>query len=282
MRASWCVLYAIGTPRFSVVSSWRVTRSGALTVRASDARALSSANVRGSGQRKPMRSPAWEVEACGALAKTGGTASQGVAMHSWSSCSRPTRHTRRSSARCSRRRRSSSGRQDPAERLHVDRLAMQWIVTQAYASGAGLEEFGPLLLRCQRLGYADMSHRINVACLYVQSLPRFPEKARQAFAMLDGVEQTDSHVSGKSYGLKIIERVNERTKGAIQLNEGSVYPALKALEREGLLRSFDGEPMPERGGRPRRYYEITGEGLRVANEQRAAVIGLWEPAWVGA
>ncbi|MFP2905951.1 PadR family transcriptional regulator [Pyxidicoccus sp. 3LFB2] len=81
-------------------------------------------------------------------------------------------------------------------------------------------------------------------------------------------------ISGKSFGLEIITRVKERTDGRIELNEGSVYPALKAMEREGLLRSFDGEPMPERGGRPRRYYELTGEGRRAAIEQRTAVAGL--------
>lgn len=90
-------------------------------------------------------------------------------------------------------------------------------------------------------------------------------------------------ISGKSYGLEIIEKVSERTKGAIVLNEGSVYPTLKAMEREGLLQSFDGEPMPERGGRPRRYYELTGEGRRVATAQHTAIMGLFfQPAWGGA
>ncbi|HYH96550.1 PadR family transcriptional regulator [Hyalangium sp.] len=86
-------------------------------------------------------------------------------------------------------------------------------------------------------------------------------------------------IRGKSYGLEIIEKVSERTEGAITLNEGSVYPTLKAMERAGLLRSFDGPPMPERGGRPRRYYELSGEGRRVATEQRTALIGLLQPAW---
>ena len=82
----------------------------------------------------------------------------------------------------------------------------------------------------------------------------------------------------RSFGLEIIEKVRARTDGKIVLNEGSVYPALKALERDGLLRSYDGEPMPERGGRPRRYYELTGEGRRVATEQRTALLNLLQPA----
>jgi PadR family transcriptional regulator PadR len=36
--------------------------------------------------------------------------------------------------------------------------------------------------------------------------------------------------------------------------------------------------MPERGGRPRRYYELTGEGRRVATEQRTALLNLLQPA----
>jgi PadR family transcriptional regulator, regulatory protein PadR len=84
---------------------------------------------------------------------------------------------------------------------------------------------------------------------------------------------------GKSYGLEIIDKVRERTKGAVSLNEGSVYPALKAMEKEGLLKSFDGEPVPERGGRPRRYYELTGEGRRAATSQYEALTGLLLPAW---
>ncbi len=85
---------------------------------------------------------------------------------------------------------------------------------------------------------------------------------------------------GKSFGLELIDRVRDRTGGAVKLSEGTVYPLLKTMEREGLLRSHDGEPMPERGGRPRRYYELTGEGRRVATEQRTAIMGLLVPVGV--
>ncbi|MDY7228159.1 hypothetical protein [Hyalangium rubrum] len=75
------------------------------------------------------------------------------------------------------------------ERLHLQQITAKLIITEAYGEGAGWDEFGALLRRCERLGYADMTHRIHVACLYVQSLPRFPEKARRAFAMLSDVER---------------------------------------------------------------------------------------------
>lgn len=75
-------------------------------------------------------------------------------------------------------------------------------------------------------------------------------------------------VTKPGYGLDLIERVKDRTRGAVQLHQGSIYPALRALEREGLLCSWDGETTPERGGRPRRYYELTAEGRRAAFSDR--------------
>lgn len=77
------------------------------------------------------------------------------------------------------------------------------------------------------------------------------------------------------YGLSLIDRVKDHTKGRIALNQGSVYPALRDMEREGLVASYEGESTPERGGRPRIYYRITAEGLRVAREQSETVMALF-------
>ena len=60
---------------------------------------------------------------------------------------------------------------------------------------------------------------------------------------------------GESYGLEIIGRI-ERKHGKVYLAQARVYPELRALEREGFLESWEGEPLPERGNRPRRYYRI--------------------------
>lgn len=84
-------------------------------------------------------------------------------------------------------------------------------------------------------------------------------------------------VSDRGYGLDLIERVRERTNGRIALGQGSIYPALRSLEREGLVVSYEADASPERGGRPRRYYELTAEGRRVALEQRQAIFGLFTP-----
>lgn len=83
-------------------------------------------------------------------------------------------------------------------------------------------------------------------------------------------------VAGDGYGLELIDRVRERTDDKIKLHQGSVYPALRSLEREGLVESYEGKTMQERGGRTRRYYRITAQGLREAHQNRQAVWGLFE------
>ena len=83
---------------------------------------------------------------------------------------------------------------------------------------------------------------------------------------------------GESYGLEIIERVKKLTNGKLNIVQGRVYPALRALEAEGLIESYDGPPLPERNGRPRRYYRITAAGERAARQDARALFGLLKPA----
>ena len=80
---------------------------------------------------------------------------------------------------------------------------------------------------------------------------------------------------GEGYGLDLIKRVKERTKGTVKLHQGNVYPALRDLEADGLVRSHESDPLPERGGRPRRYYKLTAAGQKAAMQQSEAVAGLY-------
>lgn len=75
-------------------------------------------------------------------------------------------------------------------------------------------------------------------------------------------------ITGPGYGLDLAERVRDRSHGKIVLGQGTLYPALRALEREGLVRSWEADPTPERGGRPRVYYELTAKGTKAAQEER--------------
>jgi PadR family transcriptional regulator PadR len=85
-------------------------------------------------------------------------------------------------------------------------------------------------------------------------------------------------IQGESYGLELIERVAKSSKGRVTIVQGTVYPILREMEAEGLVRSWDGDPVAERAGRPRRYYELTAKGLRAARTDAGALAALFGPA----
>ena len=62
-----------------------------------------------------------------------------------------------------------------------------------------------------------------------------------------------------SYGYELMERMEEEF-GFEQINAGSVYRALRQMEKEGLCSSEWDVQAQEGGGPPRRMYAITEEG----------------------
>ena len=62
-----------------------------------------------------------------------------------------------------------------------------------------------------------------------------------------------------SYGYELMERMEEEF-GFEQINAGSVYRALRQMEKEGLCSSEWDTRVEEGGGPPRRMYAITDEG----------------------
>ena len=71
--------------------------------------------------------------------------------------------------------------------------------------------------------------------------------------------------AGPAHGYAIITALRERSEGAFDLGEGTVYPALHRLERAGLLDS----DWAEAPGRRRRVYALTGKGETALAKQRA-------------
>ena len=57
---------------------------------------------------------------------------------------------------------------------------------------------------------------------------------------------------------------------------GSVYAALDRLELKALVSSTLGEATPERGGRAKRYFRVTQQGLRAIHETRNVLSKLWK------
>ena len=73
-------------------------------------------------------------------------------------------------------------------------------------------------------------------------------------------------LGGESYGAPILEEIENRTGQTP--SSGSLYVALRRLEKRGMLSSFLGDPTPERGGRAKRFFRIEPEALRLLRRSR--------------
>jgi DNA-binding PadR family transcriptional regulator len=82
------------------------------------------------------------------------------------------------------------------------------------------------------------------------------------------------HLGEEAYGVPI-SRELERHRGK-DVSVGSVYAALERLEAKGLISSSLGDPTPERGGKAKRFFRITREGLRQVHETRRVLTKLWQ------
>jgi|SRR5579884_816886 PadR family transcriptional regulator PadR len=67
------------------------------------------------------------------------------------------------------------------------------------------------------------------------------------------------------HGYEIIKEIRARSEGHLRVGEGSLYPLLHRLERDGLLTAEWGGL----AGRDRRYYRLTARGEAALNERQA-------------
>jgi PadR family transcriptional regulator PadR len=61
------------------------------------------------------------------------------------------------------------------------------------------------------------------------------------------------------YGYRIIKELSARSERHFQMKEGSLYPVLHQLEKDGLLTT---EWQEQRGKPSRRYYHLTSKGRK--------------------
>lgn len=68
-----------------------------------------------------------------------------------------------------------------------------------------------------------------------------------------------------THGWGIKQRIQEMSGGELEVNQGSLYPALQRLEHQGLITSEWGASEHNRRAR---YYDITPAGRRALGEER--------------
>jgi PadR family transcriptional regulator PadR len=82
------------------------------------------------------------------------------------------------------------------------------------------------------------------------------------------------HVGDNAYGVPISQEIEARTGRDVAL--GSVYAALDRLEKKGFVTSTLGDPTPERGGRAKRYFQISAKGVREVRDAQRMLTNMWK------
>jgi DNA-binding PadR family transcriptional regulator len=76
-----------------------------------------------------------------------------------------------------------------------------------------------------------------------------------------------------AYGLSIRRDLAART--GRDHSVGAIYTTLGRLEAKGLVTSRMTEPLPVRGGRSRREFQLTGAGARALREAARVAASVW-------
>ena len=71
-------------------------------------------------------------------------------------------------------------------------------------------------------------------------------------------------VLGPAHGYAIAEIIQKRSDAVLQVEQGSLYPALHRLEDKGLISSFWGT---SDNNRKARYYKVTAAGRRQLHQE---------------
>ena len=77
-----------------------------------------------------------------------------------------------------------------------------------------------------------------------------------------------------AYGVAIKEDIEQRTDRSISI--GALHSTITRLEEKGFIKSWLGDPTQERGGRRKRYFQLTNQGKAGLRNVKALRDELWD------
>ena len=72
---------------------------------------------------------------------------------------------------------------------------------------------------------------------------------------------------GENHGYAIMREVTEHTNGKMRLGPGSLYGTIKRMLEDGWIEESDERPDPQMDDERRRYYRLTGTGLKLVKAE---------------
>src|SRR5271170_678490 len=76
-----------------------------------------------------------------------------------------------------------------------------------------------------------------------------------------------------AYGVPIARELKVHARREVSL--ANVYATLERLQEKGFVSSELADPTPERGGRAKRYFSVTTQGLKKVRETQRVLVRLW-------
>lgn len=77
-----------------------------------------------------------------------------------------------------------------------------------------------------------------------------------------------------AYGASLRQLLHEQIKRDVAI--GAMYSTLERLEKKGMVTSKFGEATAERGGKPKRFFEVTAKGQSALKRAREAMDTMWQ------
>jgi len=81
-------------------------------------------------------------------------------------------------------------------------------------------------------------------------------------------------LKGNAYGVTIREQVNKDI--GRHWSFGVIYKVLKKMKTKGYVKKISSDPVAERGGRSKYYYELTPKGLSALESIQKVHSSLWK------
>jgi len=79
-----------------------------------------------------------------------------------------------------------------------------------------------------------------------------------------------ARLDNEAYGASIRKEIEGATGQKCSI--GALYTTLDRLEEKGLVKTWMGDPTPERGGRPKRMVRVTAKGRQAAQQFYNAIV----------
>jgi len=78
----------------------------------------------------------------------------------------------------------------------------------------------------------------------------------------------------EAYGMSILRELEDRANR--EVSRGGLYLVLERMVEKGYLETRMGDPSPERGGRAKRFFQLTDLGSEVLRVSGRSILAMWD------